>query len=406
MLCPRGHATTSEGKKLRLFSRYDCDVCHEKVSQRGGVYHKCAAGCDFRVCGFCKKEAERTNYFVEPCTFAFPGGLGPFNVQRTRLQAEDLAAGRGAWTLRSSFFRRAPSLQRCWEALLQNGVTDGQGVTVHLSPLAPVKLSSEVRQANSIPDVPGVMVAWMYALQLEWHMILSEADGHQNDATAELSFLKIGGLVYFRPEGRSVQAVCANSIFFHPSGCMQFSAPQPWCSEWTAKLAEARRFHQVTAVKWAGSGARYVCWICPEEKLLHPGARHGGFAFIFHELDEEDMAGRDRFFEVVGAPVSSEARTQQLLSKLPAVHRPPEILQSALPFRAVGELPATTRHVAASQQRCFRAASDGRWALLAHILSEFPQLATVVDDEGALTCQILLCQGVPQNAQKGGYGPS
>lgn len=67
---------------------------------------------------------------------------------------------------------------------------------------------------------------------------------------------------------------------------MQFSAAQPWCSEWTSKLVEARRFHKVTAQKWAAAGARYVCWVCPEEKLLRPGARHGGFAFLFHELDE------------------------------------------------------------------------------------------------------------------------
>ena len=55
----------------------------------------------------------------------------------------------------------------------------------------------------------------------------------------------------------------------------------------------------------------------------------------------------------------------------------------AMSFRVVGEWPATSRHMEASQRRCFKAASNGRWALLAHILAEFPQLATAKDDSGA-----------------------
>jgi len=80
--------------------------------------------------------------------------------------------------------------------------------------------------------------------------------------------------------------VCLCLLMFASTG-MQFSAAQPWCSEWTSKLVESRRFHKVTAQKWAAAGACYVCWVCPEEKLLRPGARHGGFAFLFHELDED-----------------------------------------------------------------------------------------------------------------------
>lgn len=56
----------------------------------------------------------------------------------------------------------------------------------------------------------------------------------------------------------------------------------------------------------------------------------------------------------------------------------------AMSFRVVGEWPATSRHMEASQRRCFKAASNGRWALLAHILAEFPQLATAKDDSGGV----------------------
>lgn len=355
------------------------------------MYHKCMAGCDFRVCGMCKKEAEKSNYFVEPCTFAFPSGLGPFEIRRTRLQSHDLIALRranvGDWALGETFFQSAPSLRKCWGALLQNGVVvEGPGgqryISVQMSPIATVRLSLEVREANKIPDVPGVMVAWMYALQLEWSMILSMMDENQDDASAEWSFLKLGGLVYFqqKEDQRSFQVLCANSIAFHPRGCMQFSAAQPWCSEWTQKLS--RRFHKVTAQKWASAGARYVCWVCPEEKILRPGARNGGFAFLFHELDEEDVAGQDRFFEVVGKPLR-QGHGYQGPQTSQVQHVESMESQTALSYRVVGEVPVTSRHMEASQRRCFKAASGGRWALLAHVLSELPQLATAVNEEGA-----------------------
>ena len=343
MLCPRGHATTSEGRKLGLFSRRYCDVCHEKVSRRGGFYHECTAGCDFRVCGICKKEADKSNYIVEPCTFTFPSGLGPFSIQRTSLESSDLFCADerrgGTWILQETFFQHGRSLQRCWKALLDNGVAielprGRTGIAVDLSPVAPTKLSSEVRRANRIPDVPGVMIAWMYALQLEWHMILGDSDREEDGTAADWSFLTVGGFVFLQVDEKSqLQVLCANSVSFHPSGPMQFSAPQPWCAEWTRKLAEAGRFNKVTVQKWASAGARYMCWICPEEKMLRPGARHGGFMFLFHELDEEDTGGRDRFFEIVGAPIASEARTLELLSQIPKRSSQPEILQSALPFR-------------------------------------------------------------------------
>ncbi|CAE7930873.1 hyd [Symbiodinium sp. KB8] len=397
MLCPRGHATTSEGRKLGLFSRRYCDVCGEKVSRRGGVYHECAAGCDFRVCSICKKEAEKSNYFVEPCTFTFPGGLGPFSIQRTSLEGSDLfrsdpRSRGGSWILRDNFFQRGGrSLRRCWQALQENGVAlelpqKGTGIAVDLSPIAPTKLCSEVRRASRIPDVPGVLVAWMYALQIEWHIILGDSEREEDGTAADWSFLTVGGFVLLQEDENSqLKVLCANSVSFHPSGPMQFSAPQPWCSEWTRKLAEAGRFRKVTVQKWASAGARYLCWICPEEKLLRPGARHGGFVFLFHELDEEDTSGRDRFFEVVGAPVTSEARTLELLSQIPKRSSQPEVLQSsALPFRVVGEvLPASSsKHMEDLRQRCFKAASDGRWSLLAHILTEFPAVAQAQNEEG------------------------
>ena len=170
---------------------------------------------------------------MEPCTFTFPSGLGPFEIRSTRLQSHDLSqvAGRrrrepeSEWALRESFFQRSASLQQCWSALHQNGVAmeDSNGqrfISVQVSPVAPVNLSVEVRAANKIPDLPGIMVAWMYALQLEWPMIFSLIDHKEDDAAAEWNLLKVGGFIYLQPseDGRP-RVVCANSIAFHPNGC-------------------------------------------------------------------------------------------------------------------------------------------------------------------------------------------
>ena len=111
---------------------------------------------------------------------------------------------------------------------------------------------------------------------------------------------------------------------------------------------------------------------------------------------QEDSAARDRFFEVVGKPLGvAYAQGSPVQGRPSMVEEITECtLQSALSFRVVGECPATTRHMEASQIRCFKAASDGRWALLAHMLAEFPQLATARDDSGACFLAIQLGKSI------------
>ena len=72
-------------------------------------------------------------------------------------------------------------------------------------------------------------------------------------------------------------------------------------------------FHPVTARRWAASGARQFCWVRPNEQLPdakgqdRPLAAHGGFAFLFHGVEERDTEDRDRYFEIVAAPDVSSA---------------------------------------------------------------------------------------------------
>ena len=109
------------------------------------------------------------------------------------------------------------------------------------------------------------------------------------------------------------------------------------------------------------------------------------------------MAGRDRFFEVVGKPLGAAYASPAAGSPVQMAH---ESTLCAMSFRVVGEWPATSRHMEASQRRCFKAASNGRWALLAHILAEFPQLATAKDDSGAAVVGVQSVSTSHRNSSK------
>ena len=54
--------------------------------------------------------------------------------------------------------------------------------------------------------------------------------------------------------------------------------PNWWKAEGSTK-SQPRSGQLLVLATFVGCG--------PEEKLLRPGARHGGFAFLFHELDED-----------------------------------------------------------------------------------------------------------------------
>ena len=172
-----------------------------------------------------------------------------------------------------------------------------------------VRLSLEVREANKIPDVPGVMVAWMYALQLEWSMILSMMDENQDDASAEWSFPQAGGPSLLSAKGGPTifpGALCKTRFAFS-STWFACSSLLPSHGAPSGRKNCPADFTRSQHKKWASAGGSFMfCWVCPEEKILRPGARNGGFAFLFHELDEEDVAGQDRFFLRLWASLSAK----------------------------------------------------------------------------------------------------
>ncbi|CAE8634509.1 unnamed protein product [Polarella glacialis] len=412
MLCPSGHEIRAQGKPLSLFSRYNCNVCNDKVSRRGGLYHKCPGvnRCEFRVCGQCYQEAVEGHYDLERCIDAFPHGFGPLSAHHTSLQPEDLTAfditaqrpvnwrTGGTWFLASTFFARSSSLTQLWSVLQSHGMTiscpatsieEGQAsnegaadqcLLVQLSPAAAVSLPVDMRKGAGIPEGPDIFVVWLYPLQLEWQTLLGDLQD-VDWAQPELSLLSVGGFVYIRaPELGSrelAQVVCATSIAYSPKGALSFASPLPWQRAWTAKLRRSGRFRKVTAEKWAAAGAQYMCWLRPGEALLAPRGRNGGFAFLFHGLDEDSEDSRDCFFEIAseGSLESEASRGQESLQ--PTAVR----LRSSLPFLLVGTVEAASplRQQERTRQ-FFQAATERRWGLVAHMLAEWPCLATRADE--------------------------
>lgn len=226
---------------------------------------------------------------------------------------------------------------------------------------------------------------------------------------ANVSFFTVGGFVYFRAQaadaaehavlsapigslarvapapgpGEGLGPRCeymrlsvlkAYTIRFSTAGAIQFSAPRRWEPTWTGKLAAEGRFLPITVRKWDAAGARYFCWVRPDEPLPdargnnRPMARHGGFAFLFHGLDESDSEGLDRYFEIVAAPGLNEAPREPKLRRL-----------TSLPFSLRAAPPG---HEVRLFEKMLALASDGRWPLVRHLLAEYPHLASASDESG------------------------
>lgn len=228
----------------------------------------------------------------------------------------------------------------------------------------------------------------------------------------DVSFLTVGGYIYFRarvdrgsPESRHDNAtplmgsrwprelnlLSARAIRFCPDGALQFSAPKRWEPRWTERLVQQGRFQPITARKWVAAGARYVCWVRPDEPLpdahgrMRHLAHHGGFAFLFHGLQEPDVEERDRYFAVVAEPDLTRGE------KTPSMG--PEGLRrmTSLPFN----LMQTPRgHAMRQLEKLLELAHRERWALVRHLLAEYPHFASERGKDGVTLLHICAERGV------------
>jgi len=297
---------------------------------------------------------------------------------------------------------------------------------LRISPPHGVNLPVSVCEALGLPPNEEVHFAWVYPVPFEgcqgWDSTPSSAlvGGMEEDSPQQrqdndeldqedpdVSFLTVGGYIYFRPGRgavpdqrdlrakapaepgasacpetrkplmgarwpRELDLLSARAIRFSPNGALQFSAPKLWEPRWTEQLAKQGRFQPITARKWVAAGARYFCWVRPDEPLpdqcgrIRELAHHGGFAFLFHGLEEMDNQGLDRYFAVVAEPDLTRGE------QTPAMG--PEGLRRAtsLPFNLM-EMPRG--HAEQQLKKLLELARRRRWALVRHLLAEYPNFA-------------------------------
>eukprot|EP00930_Biecheleria_cincta_P045468 TRINITY_DN31331_c0_g1_i1.p1 TRINITY_DN31331_c0_g1~~TRINITY_DN31331_c0_g1_i1.p1 ORF type:complete len:1073 (+),score=160.91 TRINITY_DN31331_c0_g1_i1:461-3220(+) len=234
----------------------------------------------------------------------------------------------------------------------------------------------------------------------------------------DVSFLTVGGYIYFRAGNtdqrqlkstgssrRSRQSLMgaarpvvldmlvARSIRFSPCGALQFSAPRRWEPAWTERLIQQGRFQPITPRKWLMAGARYVCWLRPDEPMpdslgrIRLLAHHGGFAFLFHDLDEPDIDGRDCYFQVVPKPDLAKGDRSQCGGGDAGGTR----AWSSLPFSlAMSATASNDRQLA----KTFQLARRGRWALVRHLLAEYPHFATAQWKQGVTLLHVCADRGL------------
>lgn len=131
--------------------------------------------------------------------------------------------------------------------------------------------------------------------------LLEDWDTGGTRPSALKDFLAVGGFMYF-DSGRRLVRVAAALCSKARTGGLQFASPRKWDPVWTTALLEDGRFHHVTVGPLREAGAHYFCWLSPGETFTdedghplesQPEVPHGGFAYIFHELDQtsaQDLA--------------------------------------------------------------------------------------------------------------------
>jgi hypothetical protein len=271
---------------------------------------------------------------------------------------------------------------------------DGSEVFMaHTSPPHPLNLCRSSRRAASVPDGEEVYFVWVYPAQLDWPLVLAPGEEAVDSCDPDVSFFTVGGYMYIRmgmPRRRldssreqawrssrgsssssvaELHLISANAIVFDPSGPLKFSEPRKWEAAATQRLSRAKRFQSMTAQVWTAQGVRHIAWVQPNEcmPLSGCGPRLGGFAFIFHEPEEPDTLGLDRYFELVAAPDFFE-------EALPSTSRSHSMW---LPFNIAA---APAAHHERQRNKLFQLAGRGQWPLALHLLAEYPQYAKASDD--------------------------
>lgn len=231
----------------------------------------------------------------------FPCRLHPFGLAEVQLKLDDFILPPACSTKHGFHW---VMLNEVVERLGVRSTGDNQ-VTAQCSPPKPITFSEEERASMGIPAEATEFV-WSYPVA-NWDQV--EQDPHLLEdweaggtyLSSVKDFLAVGGFMYFNSCWRLVHVAAALCNKARQGG-LQFASPRKWNRSWTGAILEDGRFHHVTIGPLMEAGAHYFCWLLPGEIFTdeegHPLASqpevpHGGFAYIFHEVDSispQDLA--------------------------------------------------------------------------------------------------------------------
>jgi len=234
----------------------------------------------------------------------FPHSLGPFGVKQTLFNAtsftiiwddvKDQGKG-GMFTMDKPAFGKNNSLR-----LLAGPIKDWP-VVGQFSPAHPITLSVEEKKAALIPAESASFV-WAYPVAIT--VDVSKLQGI-DPSDPDLAFLMVGGYVYFNKEHQ----VCGVNTIVPADNGLVFSKPKKWNHDLTRYLAKSGRFQPITIKALHDCGARWYCWIRPDEPLIDEGwgtseklCPNGGFAYLFHDKFHEgtkEQMEKDCYYHVL-----------------------------------------------------------------------------------------------------------
>jgi len=222
---------------------------------------------------------------------SFPCALGPFAILQTKLQTGDLQPQQ----------HPAEDRHTVWllhkETIQQHGIQCGVNATFPLmgqfSPAHSITLAAREKVALGIP-AKATSFVWSYPVS-GWTCV-------SEDQSPIANFLALGGYVYFDSMGEILRCNTLTKTTQSSGGGLQFGSAQHWQEEWTASLLKEGRFQPVTIQAMYDAGARYFCWLRPEEKMAgnckeQPEVPHGGFVYLFHD-DPAAQNSSDCYFAI------------------------------------------------------------------------------------------------------------
>eukprot|EP01059_Diplonema_ambulator_P009872 TRINITY_DN19847_c0_g2_i7.p1 TRINITY_DN19847_c0_g2~~TRINITY_DN19847_c0_g2_i7.p1 ORF type:complete len:1592 (+),score=468.24 TRINITY_DN19847_c0_g2_i7:5214-9989(+) len=213
----------------------------------------------------------------------FPDSLGPLMLHPCQGVVNEVRDGRYSVPL------EGPLLP-----LVDAGVP-GEG---RVSPSSLVTLPQAARRRAGIPRLAHSFV-WAYPLPG-----INGLSGLNLDTNhAAVTFVTYGGFIYLDEEGAPLSV---NAL--SPGSGLSFNGPYRWTqSEQTLEIELSGRMQPITIKQLSDIGAKYFCWLKPEEELgISPCPTHGGFVYLFREPSDQPSLD-DRYFTIVGDDNNGEA---------------------------------------------------------------------------------------------------